>query len=289
MAWQAHRRGTCMTFQPSHHREGAEPSSGPWPESDGPASRADSPAADPAPADSTSANTLSAALIARAMAGDQHALADLWTAHRRYAATVILAHKPASADLEDLLQETARSMLAKVHTLSDPASFLPWLRMVALNVARLAGRKHAANKVAYGLDAAHEADASPSLSPASSRIASASHAAPAPVDSRAHPADATVLAAHADDLLALSERIPEDYREPLLLKCLRNMSYREIAATLGLSETTVETRIARARRMLRELASAAEDGRPLVARISAPPSASAGPSAGPRRAAHPDA
>lgn len=221
------------------------------------------------------------------MAGDQHSLADLWTAHRRYAATVILAHKPASADLEDLLQETARSMLAKVHTLSDPAAFLPWLRMVALNVARLAGRKHAANKVAYGLDAAHEADVSPS--PASSRIASASHTAPAPVDSRAHPADATLLAAHADDLLALSQRIPEDYREPLLLKCLRNMSYREIAATLGLSETTVETRIARARRMLRELASAAEHGRPLVARISAPPSASAGPSAGPRRAAHPDA
>jgi DNA-directed RNA polymerase specialized sigma24 family protein len=35
------------------------------------------------------------------------------------------------------------------------------------------------------------------------------------------------------------------------------MSYREIGQVLGLPETTIETRIARARRMLREAAQAA--------------------------------
>jgi predicted RNA polymerase sigma factor len=38
---------------------------------------------------------------------------------------------------------------------------------------------------------------------------------------------------------------------------VQGMSYREIGRVLGLPETTIETRIARARRMLRERATAA--------------------------------
>jgi DNA-directed RNA polymerase specialized sigma24 family protein len=41
------------------------------------------------------------------------------------------------------------------------------------------------------------------------------------------------------------------------LKAVHNLSYREIGLVLGLPETTIETRIARARRMLREAAQAA--------------------------------
>jgi RNA polymerase sigma-70 factor (ECF subfamily) len=54
----------------------------------------------------------------------------------------------------------------------------------------------------------------------------------------------------------LAARLPDGYREPLLLKCVRGLSYRQIGELMGLPETTVETRIARGRRMLRELAAA---------------------------------
>jgi RNA polymerase sigma-70 factor (ECF subfamily) len=55
--------------------------------------------------------------------------------------------------------------------------------------------------------------------------------------------------------MALAGELPDGYREPLLLKAIQGLSYREIGRILGLPETTIETRIARGRRMLRELAS----------------------------------
>ncbi len=48
--------------------------------------------------------------------------------------------------------------------------------------------------------------------------------------------------------------LPEGYRERLLMRCARGMGYKQIGAILDLPETTIETRIARGRRMLRELA-----------------------------------
>jgi len=58
--------------------------------------------------------------------------------------------------------------------------------------------------------------------------------------------------------MELARELPDGYREPLLLKCVRGLSYRQIGELLGLPETTVETRIARGRKMLRERAEADE-------------------------------
>ena len=52
----------------------------------------------------------------------------------------------------------------------------------------------------------------------------------------------------------LLDQLPDGYREPLLLKAVQGLSYRQIGHILGLPDTTVETRIARGRKMLRELA-----------------------------------
>jgi DNA-directed RNA polymerase specialized sigma24 family protein len=54
--------------------------------------------------------------------------------------------------------------------------------------------------------------------------------------------------------MALAAELPDGYREPLLLKCLQDMSYKQIGDVMGLPDTTIETRIARARRMLRDRA-----------------------------------
>lgn len=176
-------------------------------------------------------------LAAAAMRGDRAALRALWEQHRRYAATVILAHKPASADADDLLQDVAATLVGKIHTLSDPAHFLAWMRMIALNVARAAGRRHAASPVQAGSEVIGQDEGG-----ATARVS---------IEQQHHQRE---RADDARSLLDLARELPEEYREPLLLQALKDLSYRQIARVMNLPETTVETRIARARKMLREAA-----------------------------------
>ena len=58
----------------------------------------------------------------------------------------------------------------------------------------------------------------------------------------------------ASRLMSLSKQLTETYREPLMLRAIHGMRGKHIAQILGLTEATVETRIARARKMLRKLA-----------------------------------
>jgi RNA polymerase sigma-70 factor (ECF subfamily) len=162
------------------------------------------------------------------MAGDRFALDGLWRAHRRFAAAVLLAHQPRTADLEDLLQDVAMKFVAQMHTLKAPGSFRPWLRTVARNVAMSHGRRR---KVRGPHAPLPEAD---------------------PVDP-AH--DQAQLAGSIRDQLADMLRIVHglhvDYREPLLMRSVQGMSQKAIAEALDLPVTTIETRLARARRLLR--------------------------------------
>ena len=184
-------------------------------------------------------------LVRAAAGGDAQALRALWHEHRRWVAAVLIAAKPRQADLEDLLQEVALTMVRQIHTVEDEAAFRGWLRQVALNTARAAGRK-ATRRGA--LDRAHAHD----------------------LACEHHPGDEPESLAEREEarrLMRLAQDLPEAYREPLLLRCVRGMSYRAISGITGLPETTVETRIARGRRMLREIA--AQDHTPTAPQAQA--------------------
>ncbi len=163
-----------------------------------------------------------------AIAGDAEALQALWTIHRRWVAAVLLAHKPRRAELDDLLQEVAMSMVKNVHTLNDPAAVRPWLRTIALNIARSAGRRQ---KV--------QSEAVPVLRAEAERRSEVRYEHQERADGSARSA------------MEIAQTLPMEYREPLLLRAVRGLSYRQIADVMGVPITTVETRIARARRMLR--------------------------------------
>lgn len=168
--------------------------------------------------------------------GIDHArLRELWLAHRRWVAAIILAHKPAGEDLEDLLHEVALRMVRSAGDLRDPAAARPWLRTVAVNVARTAGRKTRVrrNAVRTVAEGAQDREAGSDLGGAA-------------------PPDRLGAREEADRAMRAAQRLPEHYREPLLLRAVRGMSYRQIADAMGIPITTVETRLARARRMLRE-------------------------------------
>ncbi len=168
--------------------------------------------------------------VQRAISGDSQALERLWERHRRWAAAVVLAHKPRDVDVEDLLQEIAMTLVRKIQDIRDPALFRPWLRTLSINTARTAGRKR---KVRLRL-----------VRPEPESLAMDQ----IPDDSSDHEAQK----AEGRRLLDLANRLHPDYREPLLLRCVRGMTYRQISDVLDLPVTTIETRIARARRMLRE-------------------------------------
>lgn len=171
-------------------------------------------------------------VVLAARSGDARALQSLWEQSRRWVAAVLLAHKDRGSDLEDLLQDVALRMVRGIDGLDTPEAFAPWLRQIAVNVARAEGRKKTNRSRLLRL---------------------------------VRPDVATQHEDNTQDAEGLGalEALPEHYREALMLRCVRGMSYRAIGAVTGLPETTIETRIARARRMVREHAAKAEasDGR----------------------------
>lgn len=191
-----------------------------------------------------------------AIAGDADALRDLWREHRRWIAAILLAHKPKWTDLEDLLQDVAMAFVRKAGEIRDPAALRPWLRTVAINAAHAAARSGKIRPKATGA----------SLGPEGEGVGAAVPGTTMDFDV---PPQRLGENQEASRLMDLARRLADGYREPLLLKAIQGLSYREIGRIMNLPETTVETRIARARKQLRELASAAGLGpadAPAVAR-----------------------
>ena len=78
---------------------------------------------------------------------------------------------------------------------------------------------------------------------------------PAPDDDYEDPAAMEAIESHvtSGEVRILIERLPEPFREALVLRELQDMSYREIAQTTGAPLGTVMSRLARARGMLADL------------------------------------
>lgn len=166
--------------------------------------------------------------VAAAIRGEAEAVRACWQEHRRWVAAIVLAHKPREVDLDDLLQDIAVTFVKRISDLRDESALKPWLRTVAINAARAAGRKTRRRREAAAEQTTR--------------------------DETPGEMDGLMDRDTGRRLLDLASRLPEGYREPLLLRCVRGMSYRAISEIIGLPESTIETRIARGRRMLRELA-----------------------------------
>jgi RNA polymerase sigma-70 factor (ECF subfamily) len=176
-------------------------------------------------------------LVERARSGDRGAQEELWHAHRRWVAAILLVHRPRAFEMDDLMQDVAMKLVSKLDTLRDPGAFRPWLRQIVINICRGAARGHRP-QLHLGPDI-REDGAAPG------RVATPASNEP--------PAEG-ILAQNerAHQLLRHALSLPPEYREPLLLRCVRSMTYQQIGEVLDLPVTTIETRLARARRMLRE-------------------------------------
>ena len=132
---------------------------------------------------------------------------------------------------EDIAQEAFLSAWQQLDRLRNSASFLPWLRQIARNLARDWLR----------------AQAQRPLSGEAAEIAIGMAADPSP-----EPADRLLRGeaeAAAEDIISA---LPEDSREVLLLFYREGQSSRQVAALLGLSDEAVRKRLSRARASVRE-------------------------------------
>jgi RNA polymerase sigma-70 factor (ECF subfamily) len=135
-------------------------------------------------------------------------------------------------DAEDATQETFMRMLrykSKLSKVDDPKA---WLARIAWRVA-VDRSKSQGRARETSLDDAEQ----PVPEVASSEVA----------------ADVSVLGAQLEAALEkLIAALPEKLRQPLVLSTIDEMSPREIAATLGINEAAVRSRVFRARQILRE-------------------------------------
>jgi RNA polymerase sigma-70 factor (ECF subfamily) len=124
---------------------------------------------------------------------------------------------------EDVVQETLLRAWRSLDALSEDGSAKAWLLTIARReFARLFERKRFETVDVDALAAAED------------------------------PALATEEAAEVTEVRAAILRLPEEYREPLVMQVLLGLSTEEIAAQLELTTGAVFTRLCRARQRLRD-------------------------------------
>lgn len=168
-------------------------------------------------------------LIVRAQGGDQRAFAALVRRYQDRVFRFILRLVGTREDAMDLTQETFMKAHQALPGWRPEAQFRTWLFRIAHNAALdvLRRRKHVEFVSVDDLPAGDEG-----------------HALRDP----ARRPEQRLADRQSIELLERALRdLPAEQREILLLRELEDMSYAEIAATLGIAEGTVKSRLARAR------------------------------------------
>ncbi len=161
----------------------------------------------------------SAELVERARAGDREAFGSLYQRYGRLVHGVLLAHAERD-DVEDLVQDTFVRAMRQLAGLRDGSTFGGWIRTIAINEARM--RRRATRPTEEITD----------------RI---------PAPSPAHGEEGL----DATTVMAAIRRLPDRYREPLVLRLVGEMSGEDIARHTGLSHGSVRVYLHHGMRLLR--------------------------------------
>ena len=166
-------------------------------------------------------------LLQASQAGDQKAFEAIVAKYQGTVCAITFSGTGRCDVSEELAQETFLNAWRNLHQLRDLKGFRSWLYSIARNVLRNYYRQ---NKVVP-----EEVD-------------------PTELAARESDGPPEILIQEEERIMLEQAilRLPEKYREPLVLFCRQRRSVRETAHALGLSEATVRTRLHRARNLLRE-------------------------------------
>ncbi|MDP6964258.1 MAG: sigma-70 family RNA polymerase sigma factor [Planctomycetota bacterium] len=139
----------------------------------------------------------------------------------------------APRDAEDGVQEVFLKVQRKLGTFRGEAAFSTWLYRVALNTLRDHRRKVSRYARSQSLQECEETNSMPA--------ASASYPNPS-IDAERNE--------RRDLVRQALDRLPDNFRQVLVLRELEGLSYRDISRILEVKQGTIESRIYRARTRL---------------------------------------
>ncbi len=171
--------------------------------------------------------------------GDAYALSEFIRRQSRWVRGVIFAACGRMDDVDDVAQQVWLQVWREAPRLAEPARWRAWLYRVARNAA---------------VDATRTRRRQRTLVETVTETGHPSH--------RQAPSPETIAVRQEEQAAVLTAiaQLPPLYREPFVLRHLENWSYEEIGNLLGLPVDTVETRLVRARRRLRETLSGKNTG-----------------------------
>ena len=180
-----------------------------------------------------------AELVARTLAGSREAFGEIVARYQTLICSVTYSATGSLTQSQDLSQETFLAAWKQLGALREPASLRSWLCGIARNLNHRArrSRHREPTHAAEPLEAAIE-------SPAAG-IA---------------PADQAISREEESILWRALERIPENFREPLILFYRQHHSIEQVAELLDLSEDAVKQRLSRGRKLLQEEVTAFVEG-----------------------------
>ncbi len=140
-------------------------------------------------------------------------------------------------DAEDVLQNTFLSALTHLVNFEGRSSVLTWLYRIAVNEALMVMRR---GRPEVNIDDTESSDDAGDLSPSQF------------VDWGALPEDELLSGEGKQALDKAIKNLPENLRMVFLLRDIQELSIKDTAETLGLTESNVKVRLLRARLSLRE-------------------------------------
>lgn len=174
---------------------------------------------------------LLSSLVAQAQQGSRAAADRLVRAHEGWVRGVVFGITGRPDLVDDIVQQVWSQFWERIDSLQEPKRLKSWLYAVARNAAIDAGqarkRRDQVRMQAAAQTRQFDAEANPALKTSGDEV-------------------------HGILLQAVAA-LPAIYREPFVLRHLEDWTYAEIGELLNMSVETVETRLVRARRLLREM------------------------------------
>lgn len=172
-------------------------------------------------------------LIGGVRAGDRLSAERLIREHDPWVRSVIFGVTGRIDLVDDIAQQVWAQVWERLGSLEDPARLRSWLYSVARNAAIDASMSRRRQQ----------------------RFGELVEEPPANIGNRpdTSPVGRVLRDELHETLFRAVEALPAIYREPFVLRHLEGWSYAEIAEVLGMPVESVETRLVRARRLLREM------------------------------------
>lgn len=183
----------------------------------------------------TTAKTAESALIRKAKLGDAEALSEIVHTYSDRLFTLLMRLLRNKQEAEDALQETFITMIEKLQTFREKSQLYTWLFRIATNIALMRLRKtQQSARLPINENVIHDQVHSGNILPFPSRP-----------DRDLHNKEVREILDKAIDTL------PAAYRSVFVIRDIEQLSVKETARILQLSEDNVKTRLRRARIFLR--------------------------------------